>query len=1011
MLVLHGFWSVSKGLCLWSEDSDLTVKSPSQALRSARPHPFAAPADVITGIHAGKPSTAVLLLPSLRSAPLDSPELIRITPRPTPQTDPALLSWTVPVVSIEAASALTVLSEPVGDARYGASIAYLADLAAFARELVARGRVLPALARDGHGAVALWRPVVQGPDVVAMNSLIAAMPPVCRAELGEHDAHGLATSALHAMLDSAMRAALPPGIDLVGPRRGPRPKRLPAAEAWLTALTAPDGRFEADPDGLDTLVTSLRAWEDVGVGKVGPARATFRLTETGTELGAGETPAGPGWRLEFLLQSMADPSLLVPAEQTWNDDGSLRRWLERPEELLLAELGRASRIYPELAPGLRTARPSNLGLDAEGAYHFLSTAAALLDEAGFGVLLPSWWDRRRKLGLALSAYTPVDGVVAKASKFGRDQLVEFRWELAVGDDTLTDEEIAALAETKAPLIRLRGQWVAVDPEQLRRGLEFLARKPTGRMTAAEILTLAASHPDDIDTPLALTSVRADGWLGELLSGSAAQSLQPLQPPPGFTATLRPYQQRGLSWLAFLSSLGLGSCLADDMGLGKTVQLLAMECLQRYQDPGTGPTLLLCPMSLVGNWQREAAKFAPKLRVYPHHGGARLHGDALCSHLEDTDLVVTTYATATRDIDELGGYGWNRVVLDEAQAVKNSLSRAAKAVRRLEAGHRVALTGTPVENRLAELWSIMDFLNPGLLSSSEVFRTRYAIPVERYGQTEPAERLRAVTRPYVLRRLKTDPTIIDDLPEKIEIKQYCQLTTEQASLYQSIVDDMLEKIENTQGIERRGNVLAAMAKLKQVCNHPAQLLHDRSPIGTRSGKVIRLEEILEEILAEGDRVLCFTQFTEFAEMLVPHLAARFSRDVLYLHGGTPRTRRDEMVARFQSGDGPSIFLLSLKAGGTGLNLTAANHVVHLDRWWNPAVENQATDRAFRIGQQRTVQVRKFICTGTLEEKIDDMIEEKKALADLVVSDGEGWLTELSTRDLREVFALSAGAVGE
>ncbi|MGA9312127.1 MAG: DEAD/DEAH box helicase, partial [Pseudonocardiaceae bacterium] len=314
-------------------------------------------------------------------------------------------------------------------------------------------------------------------------------------------------------------------------------------------------------------------------------------------------------------------------------------------------------------------------------------------------------------------------------------------------------------------------------------------------------------------------------------------------------------------------------------------------------------------------------------------------------------------------------------------------------------------------RLAELWSIMDFLNPGLLGSSELFRARYAIPVERYGQTEPAQRLRAITRPYLLRRLKTDPAIIDDLPEKIEIKQYCQLTVEQASLYQSVVDDMLEKIENTEGIERRGNVLAAMAKLKQVCNHPAHLLHDRSPIGTRSGKVIRLEEILEEILAEGDRVLCFTQFTEFAEMLMPHLAARFGQDVLYLHGGTPRTRRDEMVARFQSGDSPPIFLLSLKAGGTGLNLTAANHVVHLDRWWNPAVENQATDRAFRIGQKRTVQVRKFICTGTLEEKIDDMIEEKKALADLVVSDGEGWLTELSTRDLREVFALSAGAVDE
>ncbi|MPZ96753.1 MAG: ATP-dependent helicase [Propionibacteriales bacterium] len=1017
MLVLHGFWSASNGLCLWAEDSDRAVKSPSQALRSDRPHPFAAPADTVNGIHAGKPSTATLLLPSLRSAPLDSPELIRITPRPTPRLDPVLLPWSVPVVAMDAASGLAVLDEPVEDIRYGASLAHLADLAAFAGEVVERGRVLPALRRDQQEAVARWRPVLQGPDIVAMNSLIAAMPPVCRAEQGAHDAHELAMSALHAMVDVATRAALPTGVDLVPPRRGRRPKRLPAAEAWLAALTGPDGRFDAEPDELDALTEALRPWEEFGVGKVGPAKATFRLSEiepmipVDLDIDVEETAPDAGWRLEFLLQSSEDPSLLVPAEQAWNDDGSLRRWLDRPQELLLAELGRASRVYPELAAGLRAARPSELCLDTDGAYHFLSTAAPLLDEAGFGVLLPSWWDRRGKLGLALSAYTPVDGVVAKASKFGRDQLVEFRWELAVGDDTLSDAEIAALAETKAPLIRLRGQWVAVDREQLRRGLEFLEHKPAGHKTAAEILALAAHHPADIDTPLEVTSVRADGWLGDLLSGAAAQSLTPIEPPEGFTATLRPYQKRGLSWLAFLSSLGLGGCLADDMGLGKTVQLLALETLQRHQETGTGPTLLICPMSVVGNWQRESMKFAPGLRVYLHHGGARLRDAALREQLEDTDLVVTTYATATRDIDELAGYQWNRVVLDEAQAVKNSLSRAAKAVRRLEAGHRVALTGTPMENRLGELWSIMDFLNPGILGSSELFRTRYAIPVERHGQTEPAERLRAVTRPYVLRRLKTDPAIIDDLPDKIEIKQYCQLTTEQASLYQSVVDDMMDKIENSDGIERRGNVLAAMAKLKQVCNHPAQLLHDRSPVGRRSGKVIRLEEILEEILAEGDRVLCFTQYTAFAELLLPHLAAHFGQDVLYLHGGTPKKRRDEMVASFQSGDGPPIFLLSLKAGGTGLNLTAANHVVHLDRWWNPAVENQATDRAFRIGQQRNVQVRKFICTGTLEEKIDEMIEEKKALADLVVSDGEGWLTELSTRDLRTVLALSEGAVGE
>jgi SNF2 family DNA or RNA helicase len=1005
MLTLHGFWSPANGLCLWAEDSERTVTSPSQAFRSARPHPFAAPADAVAAIYSGKPDEAVLLLPSLRKAPLDSPELIRITPRPAARLAPVLLPWTVPVVTLDPAAALTALDEHHEEARAGASLRYLAEVAAFAGELVARGRVLPTVARDESGPTARWRPVLQGHDLVAAHKLVSATPPVCRAVSGGGSPHELVTAALHALVDAAVREALPARFDLSPARRGRRPRQLPVVETWLGALTAPDGRFDADAAELDVLAQALQPWEDVGVGQTGSARAVFRLTESVQD------NDDPAWRLEFLLQSMDDPSLLVPAEQAWSDGDSLQRWLARPQELLLAELGRASRIYPELAPGLHQARPSELELDADGAFHFLSLAAPALDEAGFGVLLPSWWDHRAKLGLTLSAHTPVDGVVAKKTKFGRNQLVDFRWQLAVGDDTLTDDEIAALARIKAPLIRLRGQWVAVDPQQLKRGLDFLERKPTGKKTAAEILAMAASHPDDLDTPLPLLGVRADGWLGDLLDGTAAQSLQAVPTPDGFEAELRPYQQRGLSWLTFLSSLGLGACLADDMGLGKTVQLLAMETVQRAKDPDAGPTLLLCPMSLVGNWQREATKFAPGLRVYAHHGRERLRGDELREQVTESDLIVTTYATATRDIDELAGYEWERVVLDEAQAIKNSLSQSAKAARRLTAGHRIALTGTPVENRLAELWSIMDFLNPGMLGSPELFRTRYAIPVERHGQTEPAERLRAITRPYVLRRLKTDPTVIDDLPDKIEIKQYCQLTTEQASLYQSVVDDMMEKIENTEGIERKGNVLAAMAKLKQVCNHPAQLLHDRSSIRKRSGKVIRLEEILDEIIAEGDKVLCFSQFTEFAEMLLPHLAARFGTDVAYLHGGTPKKRRDEMVTRFQSADGPPIFLLSLKAGGTGLNLTAANHVIHLDRWWNPAVENQATDRAFRIGQKRNVQVHKFICTGTLEEKIDEMIEEKKALADLVINDGEGWLTELSTRDLRSLFALSEGAVGE
>jgi SNF2 family DNA or RNA helicase len=447
-----------------------------------------------------------------------------------------------------------------------------------------------------------------------------------------------------------------------------------------------------------------------------------------------------------------------------------------------------------------------------------------------------------------------------------------------------------------------------------------------------------------------------------------------------------------------------------MGLGKTVQLLALEAHER-STATPGPTLLLCPMSLVGTWQREAARFAPDLCILAHHGPARRHGEALAEAIGAADIVVTTYATATRDADELAALAWHRLVLDEAQAIKNSRASYARAVRRFDAGHRVALTGTPVENRLSELWSVMDVLNPGLLGTADAFRARYAIPVERHGDVEAAQRLRTVTRPYLLRRVKTDPTIIDDLPEKIEINQHYQLTAEQASLYRTVVDDMMEKIEDSRGIARRGNVLAAMAKLKQVCNHPAQLLHDGSAVGRRSGKVIRLEEILGEIVDEGDRALCFTQFTEFGHLLVPHLSARLDADIAFLHGGTTKKRRDEMVAQFQAGEGPPVMLLSLKAGGTGLTLTAANHVVHLDRWWNPAVENQASDRAFRIGQRRNVQVRKFLCPGTVEERIDAMITKKKELSGMVVGEGENWLTELSTDTLREMFALDAGAVAD
>ncbi|MFT4052422.1 MAG: DEAD/DEAH box helicase [Microbacterium sp.] len=1052
------------------------MTSSSQALRQARPHPFAAPAEDLVRLVGGTPDALVARLPSLRRSPLDSPELYRITRRPEGRSAPSLLPWTVPVVEI----APSVLGDVLGrlidptsdessgrDVRAAASVRHLMRLARFAEELVERRRVLPAI--DADEPLARWRAVLRGPDAVAAHALIAAMPPALRAAgSGEHRPGDIAEGILDAVADARMRSLLP--ASLLPARRGRKPARVPVGEAWLDALVGPDPRIDADLDEISDLRSQLAPWAGTVREEPGPARLVLRLSDPGTARGgapdgedaAREVSAGAidaaidaaddlgaellveipaeagsglhpgaghtdGWRLEFLLRSSADPSLLVDAGQVWTGDGSLDRWLARPREVLLAELARAQRIYPGLEAGLRQAQPTALDLDADGAHAFLSVHAAALAEAGVEVLLPSWWSRRARLGLKLSV-TPTEEAV-QDSGFSRELLCDFRWELAVGDHGLTHDEIAALAAAKAPLVRLRGEWVAIDQRQLQRGLEFLRREGAGQKTVGEILVLTLSHPDDLELPLELTGVTADGWLGDLLNGDAA--MEAVAPPDDFAATLRPYQQRGLSWLDFLGRLGLGAVLADDMGLGKTVQLLALEATARARatdgadaapdaaaatdaggamPPASRPTLLLCPMSLIGNWQAEAARFAPRLRVLAHHGAGRPRGDDLAAALAGADLVVTTYATALNDIEELAGIEWERIVLDEAQAIKNRLSRTARAVRRLRAGQRIALTGTPVENRLADLWSLMDAVNPGMLGAPELFGTRFATPIERHHDDEAAALLRRITRPYILRRLKTDPAIIDDLPEKIEITQHYRLTVEQASLYQSVVDDMMMRIDASDGIERRGNILAAMTKLKQICNHPAQLLHDGSLIGRRSGKIIRFEEILEEILAEGDRVLCFTQFTEFAEMLVPHLAARFDTDIAYLSGSTARQRRTELVERFQSGDGPPVFVLSLKAGGTGLNLTAANHVVHLDRWWNPAVENQATDRAFRIGQKRRVQVRKFVGTGTLEERIDQLIEEKKALANLAVGDGESWLTELSTSELRELFALSKDAVG-
>ncbi|MBN1954149.1 MAG: DEAD/DEAH box helicase, partial [Anaerolineae bacterium] len=483
-------------------------------------------------------------------------------------------------------------------------------------------------------------------------------------------------------------------------------------------------------------------------------------------------------------------------------------------------------------------------------------------------------------------------------------------------------------------------------------------------------------------------------------------LQELPPPRGLAGELRPYQLRGYSWLAFLRKWGMGSCLADDMGLGKTIQAIALLLRERERaGDGVPPALVICPTSVVGNWKREINRFAPGLRVMVHHGGDRARGEDFVATAQAHDVVVCTYGLARRDADDLKQISWSDVILDEAQNIKNPHARQTQAVRSLQAANRVALTGTPVENRLSELWSIMQFLNPGFLGSQAGFRQAFALPIERYQDKTATERLKGLVGPFILRRVKTDATIIQDLPDKLEMKVYCDLTAEQATLYEAVVKESLERIESEEeGIQRRGVVLGALMRLKQVCNHPAQFLGDGSVLAGRSGKLDRLGEMLEEALSVGDRALVFTQFAEMGHMLRAHLQSLFGVEVLFLHGGTPQKQRDRMVARFQQGHDAPVFVLSLKAGGTGLNLTAANHVFHFDRWWNPAVENQATDRAFRIGQTRDVQAHKFICAGTLEERIDALIESKKALAESVVGAGENWLTELSTDELRDVMQL-------
>ncbi|MFB2891698.1 DEAD/DEAH box helicase [Aerosakkonemataceae cyanobacterium BLCC-F50] len=722
------------------------------------------------------------------------------------------------------------------------------------------------------------------------------------------------------------------------------------------------------------------------------------------------------WQIHFLVTAKPDPSFKLFLSEYWQlnqkDKTALQKQLGKDLEThILLNLGYAAKMYPKLWQGLETDQPTGLQLNFIEAFEFLKESAWILEDAGYKVIVPAWWTpegrRRAKLRLKTSS-SSTKKAANNQGYFSLDALIEYQYQLSIGGQVVTPKEWEQLVNAKTPLIQFRGQWMELDPEKMQQMLDFwrthAQEKPN--MTLIELMKMIAESEDDLE-------VEHEQSLSEMISKLQDKSrLQVIENPFLLKGNLRDYQKRGVSWLQYLENLGLNGCLADDMGLGKSVQVIARLVNEKVEKDSPLPTLLIAPTSVVGNWQKEIEKFAPHLRTIVHHGNKRIQGNeefkaACLKH----DVVITSFTLARKDEKLLASVKWQRIVVDEAQNIKNPKAAQTRAILKLEAPHKLALTGTPVENRLLDLWSIFNFLNPGYLGKEAQFRKLFEIPIQKENDRIKSATLKKLVEPFILRRVKTDPSIINDLPDKVEQKVYCNLTKEQASLYEALVKDVTEKIKDSEGIERKGLILSTLLKLKQICNHPAQFLQDGSEFsGERSHKLSRLVEMVEEAISEGESLLVFSQFKDICDGLERYFKQTCHYNTYYIHGGTNREKREQMISQFQAEETePSVFILSLKAGGVGITLTKANHVFHFDRWWNPAVEDQATDRAFRIGQKKNVFVHKFIAIGTLEERIDQMIEDKKKLSSAVVGSDESWLTELDNESFKQLISLNKAAI--
>ncbi|MFJ8607671.1 SNF2-related protein [Streptomyces sp. NPDC093675] len=874
---------------------------------------------------------------------------------------------TVPAVSVPVAEALPLLTRARRDPAAHPATACWGAAALHALRLVARGRLLPGLSPEGYDA---WRAGPLEPDdITHLRAVAAALPYEGHAvplpgkgPLLLPEPEALVRSFLDAVADTLPRT--PAAAHTVGgPFAAREPQRLPLAQDWAAEVAA----------GMDAGV-----------------RISLRLDLSAYDLfddGGGARRAGAA---VVQVHSLADPTLVVDAAALWAGEADAAFGPRARVDAALA-VRRAARVWAPLDRLSEQETPDVLALSEDELTDLLGVAATRLGAAGVAV----HWPRDLAQDLTAAAIVrPAPGSATDGTGFFESEdLLQFRWQLALGGDALTQAEMDTLAEAHRPVVRLRDRWVLVDPALVRKA----RKRELGLLDPVDALSVALSGSAEVDGET-VEAVPA-GALAVLRDRLTA-GIVPVEPPPGLAARLRDYQLRGLAWLDLMTSLGLGGCLADDMGLGKTVTVIALHLRRARREP----TLVVCPASLLGNWQREIGRFAPGVPVRRFHGAERSL-DGL-----DGGFVLTTYGTMRTAAPRLAGQSWGLVVADEAQHVKNPYSATAKALRTIPSPARVALTGTPVENNLSEVWALLDWTTPGLLGPLKSFRARHARAVENGEDAQAVERLARLVRPFLLRRKKSDPGIVPELPPKTETDHPVPLTREQAALYEAVVRESMLAIETAEGIARRGMVLKLLGSLKQICDHPALYLKEdpraAAGLATRSGKVALLDELLDTLLAEDGSALVFTQYVGMARLITAHLASR-AVPVDLLHGGTPVPERERMVDRFQSGATP-VLVLSLKAAGTGLNLTRAGHVVHVDRWWNPAVEEQATDRAYRIGQTQPVQVHRLITEGTVEDRIAEMLEAKRALADAILGSGESALTELTDRELSDLVSLRSSA---